>query len=233
MPPRHPCGHRGDRDVDQEDRPPAASFQEPPAEEGRGRGGYATESGPYPDRAGAVAGPEGRLDDRQAGRCHQRASDTLHGSRGDEPANAGRGRAQHRRHGEPAQPGQEYPPPPPAVAERAGQQDQRGQGQGVARDGPLQGLEADMQVPSDRWQRDGDHRGVDPSHRRPHDHRRDHPPASRGGVGEQFARAGAVSRAQLTRPSPCIWCHQPDLLSARAACHERLGRRGAARARAG
>ena len=28
-------------------------------------------------------------------------------------------------------------------------------------------LEADVQVPSDRWKRDGDHRGVDPCHRRP------------------------------------------------------------------
>jgi hypothetical protein len=27
--------------------------------------------------------------------CHQRASDTLHGPRGDEPADAGRGRARH------------------------------------------------------------------------------------------------------------------------------------------
>jgi hypothetical protein len=53
------------------------------------------ESSPCPDRVRAVAGLEGRLDDRQAGRCHQRASDTLHGPRGDVPADAGHSRAQH------------------------------------------------------------------------------------------------------------------------------------------
>ena len=37
------------------------------------------------------------------------------------------------------------------------------------------------------------------------DHRRDHPPALRGVVAEQFARAGAVSRTQLARLSPRIW----------------------------
>ena len=119
MAPRRPRGHRGDRDVDQEDRPPAAGFQQPPAQEGRDRGGHPAEPGPRPDRAGAVGGLEGRLDDRQAGRRHQCASDALHGSCGDEPSGAGRGRAQHRGQGEPAQPGQEHPPPPPAVAERA------------------------------------------------------------------------------------------------------------------
>src|SRR6266851_5412600 len=64
-------------------------------------------------------------------------------------------------------PARPHPPPPPAVAERAGEQDQRGQGQRVGRDGPLQALEAGVQVPPDRWQRDGDHGGVDPRHRRP------------------------------------------------------------------
>jgi hypothetical protein len=53
--------------------------------------------------------------------------------------------------------------------------------------------------------RDGDHGGVDPGHRRPQDHRRDHPPAWRGAVAEQFARAGAVSRAQLALLSARIW----------------------------
>ncbi len=160
-----------------------------------------------PIARGAVAGCEGRLDDRQAGRCHQRAPDTLHGPRGDQPSDARRGRAQHRGQGEPAQAGQEHPPPSPAVAERAGQQDQRGQGRRVARDGPLQGLEAGVQVPSDRGQRDGDHRGVDPGHRRPQDHRRDHPPALRGAVAKQFTRAGAVRRAQLAWLSAGMRCH--------------------------
>ena len=45
----------------------------------------------------------------------------------------------------------------------------------------------------------------------PHDHRRDHPPALRGAVSEQPARAGAVNRAQLAQLSPRIWCYQPDL----------------------
>ena len=209
-------------DVDQEDPPPAAGLQQPPACEGRNRGGHPAEPGPRPDRAGAVGGLEGRLDDRQARRCHQRASDALHGPRGDEPSDAGRGRAQHRRQGEPAQPGQEHPPPPPPVAERAGQQKQCSQSQRVARDCPLQVLEAGVQVPSDRRQRDDDHGGVDPCHRRPQDHRREHPPALRGAVGEQFARAGAAGRALVAQLSPWLWCHWPDL-----PC--RPGRHGAGR----
>jgi len=222
MPPRGPRDRRGHRDVDQEDRPPAAGLQQPPAQEGRDRGGDPAEAGPCPDRAGAVAWGEGRLDDRQAGRCHQRAADTLHSPRGYQPSDAGRGRAQHRRQREPAQADQEHPPPPPPVAERAGQQDQRGQGQRVARDGPLQCPEAGVQVPSDRGQRDGDHRGVDPRHRRPRDHPCDHPPALRGAVAEQFAWAGAVSRARLARLSARVWCHEPASMSVQAACHNRL-----------
>ena len=56
------------------------------------------------------------------------------------------------------------------------------------------------QVPSDGRQRDGDHRGVDPRHRRPQDHRCEHPPALRGAVPKQF-----------TRPAPRIRCHEPGL----------------------
>ncbi len=69
----------------------------------------------------------------------------------------------------------------------------------------------DMQVASDRGQRDDNHRGVDPCYRRPHDHRRYHPPALRGAIAEQSARAGPVSRAELARLSPRLRCHEPDL----------------------
>jgi hypothetical protein len=62
---RRPRGHRGDRDVDQEDPPPAAGFQQPPTQEGHDREGHPAEAGPRPDRARPVAGLEGRLDDRQ------------------------------------------------------------------------------------------------------------------------------------------------------------------------
>src|SRR5260370_9577302 len=43
-------------DVDQEDPPPAAGLQQPPAHEGSDRGGHAAESGPRPDGVRAVAG---------------------------------------------------------------------------------------------------------------------------------------------------------------------------------
>jgi hypothetical protein len=92
----------------------------------------------------------------------------------------------------------------------------------------MQALEAGVQVPPDRWQRDGDHGGADPRHRRPQDHRRDHPPASRRAVAEQFARAGAISRVQPARLSARIWWHWPDLPVCRAACHGAAGLAAAA-----
>ena len=76
---------------------------------------------------------------------------------------------------------------PSSCAGAAREQDQRGQGQRVARDRPLQCLEGRVKVPSDRGQGDGDNRGVDPGDRRPQDHRRDYPAALRGAVAEQFA----------------------------------------------
>ena len=62
----------------------------------------------------------------------------LQRTHGDQHLGTGRQRAADRRGGEPQHAGDEHPPPAEPVAERAAEQEQPGQGQGVGVEGPLQ-----------------------------------------------------------------------------------------------
>ena len=120
-------------------------LHQPAAEERAGRAGDAGQTRPGADRAHPVLRPEGRLQDRQAARRQQRAADALDRAGGDQRPDVRRDPAGQRRHGEPHDADDEDPAPAEAVAQRAAEQDQRGQGQRVGVDRPLQPGHAGVQ----------------------------------------------------------------------------------------
>ena len=97
---------------------------------------------PSPDHApiarAAVRPAERRLEDRQRARGEQRAADPLQRARRVEQPDRRRHGAQQRRHREPHDADEEHLAPPEPVAERAAEQQERGERQGVRVDGPLQ-----------------------------------------------------------------------------------------------
>ena len=142
-----------------------APISQPPSS-GPSAVGDAAEARPGADRPGPVAGPEAGLDDRQAAGGQQRAADPLQQPRADQQLDARRDRAEQRGDGEEADAEDEDAPPPVAVAERAAEQDQRGEGQQVAVEDPLQGAGAGVEVAADVRQRDVDHGAVEERHPR-------------------------------------------------------------------
>ena len=183
--------HHGDRDqrqVDPEDRPPGEQPDQGAAagrpEHGRDPG----PGGPGADRLAALGALEGGGDDRQRARHQQRPGDPLQGPGADQELDRGRDRAEHRGGAEGDQPGDEHPPTPELVAERAADQEQRDHRQHVGLDHPLLPREAGVEVVADRRQGDVDHGRVEEDDGRAED-RRDqgqallagHPVESTGG----------------------------------------------------
>ena len=175
VPGRRPGDEGADRQVDQEDRPPGDRPDQVAAEQRPDRRRDPAQPRPGADRAGAVAGPEAGLDDRQAARGQQRPADPLQQPGEDQHLGVGGDRAEQRGEGEEADAEDEDPPPPVAVAERAAEQDQRGQGQQVAVEDPLQGAGAGAEVAADVGQGDVDDGAVEEGHPRAGDGR---PPSS-------------------------------------------------------
>ena len=113
-------------------------LDEPAAEERADRAGDAAEAGPGADRPAAVLLPEGRLQDGEAARGQQRAADALQRPGRTSSLERRGERAEQRGGREPDDPDHEDPAAAEPVAERAAEQDQRGQRERVAVDGPLQ-----------------------------------------------------------------------------------------------
>ena len=153
--------HRRERQVDQEDPAPRRGLDEPPTEERSDRGHDPAETGPRADRRGTVLGHEARLEDRQASRGEQCGAHALQRPGHDERFGVRCDRAQHRSAGEPNHPEQEDAPAAEEVTERATEQQEAGEGQGVCVHDPLQAREAGVEVLADRRQRDVDDRGVE------------------------------------------------------------------------
>ena len=120
--------------------------------------------GPRADGTRPIARPEARLDHRQAPGSQQRAAHALDQPSGDQEAGAGRHGAEQRGHGEEHHADDEYPASPVPVAERAPEQDHRGERQQVAVEDPLQRRRGGMEVTADVRQRDVDHRAVQERH---------------------------------------------------------------------
>ena len=192
-----------DRQVDDEDRPPGDRADQVAAEQRPERRRHAAQPRPGADRAGAVAGPEAGLDDRQAAGRQQGAADPLDQPGDDQQLGARRDRAEQRGGGEEADAEDEDAPPPVAVAERAAEQDQRGEGQQVAVEDPLQGAGAGAEVAADVRQGDVDDGAVEEGHPRAGDGGGEQPAAGGALEGDAVGLpAGSLAVPAPPRPSP-------------------------------
>ena len=209
VPQRHDHDHHGERDVDEEHRAPGPLDQEA-AEERADRPGDAAQARPGADGRGAVAAVERRRDQRQAARGQQRAADALQRAPGDEELHRRREPAERRGHREPHDADDEDPAAAEAVAERAAEQDQPGEGERVAVDRPLQRREARVELGADALERDVDHRRVEQGQPRPEHGRQQDPAApgaahpdgvgAAGGVGHGLSMVVAPVRDEVGRP---------------------------------
>ena len=129
-----------------------------------------------PDRPAAVPSVGGSKK-AEAGRCEQAAGDALKDAAGDEHLLTGRDPAEHRGESEPDRANDEHVPPAEAIAERAADEVERCQRQGVREDDPLLTSEADAEIAFDRRQRDIDDGGVHERHRGARDGRKENEPA--------------------------------------------------------
>ena len=189
VPERDDDHQRRQRQVDQEHRPPGPLHQ-PAADERADRSGDPAQPRPGADRRGPVRAAERRGDQRQAARGQQRAADALQGPARDEQRKVRRRPAQQRRHREPHHADHEHAAAPEPVAQRAAEQDQRGQRQGVGVDGPLQAAEARAEVRADPLQRHVDDGAVEHDHARAEHGREQHPP----GRGRPHPQVGGADR---------------------------------------
>ena len=108
---------------------------------------------PSPDQAPIAAARSGaverRRDQREAARGEQRAADALQGPGRDQLLDVRGQPADQRGEREPHDPDQEHPPPAEVVAQRAAEQDQRGERERVGVDRPLQAGEPGAELGAD------------------------------------------------------------------------------------
>jgi hypothetical protein len=171
---------RGDRRVDDE-QPAPGRVRDHPSPRDRTAGCQdRARRRPRPDRGAPLGGVRiGRRDERQAPGDQQRRAEPLDRSRRDEergprsePARQGGQREQDHA-------GDEDPPAPEAVAERAAHQHEGRQQQQVGLDDPLRHPHVDGQLALHDGERDVDQRAVQERHARP-EHRHEERPARRG-----------------------------------------------------
>ena len=154
---------------------------------------------PQPDRAAAVLGV-GRPQQRQAVGGQHRAGNALQHAGGHQHLGVLGDAGQRRRDGEPGHAADEQRPAAVAVAERAGHDVQRGDGQRVGQHDPLLGGQAGVQVAADRGQRDVDDGAVDEGHRRADDGRDQDPAAA--AVVDRDRRGCHIGHERVTI---CVW----------------------------
>ncbi len=202
---------RRQRQVDEEDRPPADMVHQPAAHHRTDRGGHRAEPRPGPDGAAALGLGERSAKDRQAGRREQRRARPLqrpgdHQQRGVRSEAAGR-----RCQGEQADPDQQHPAPAEPVRRRPAHQDEGAQQQQIGVHHPLHRRAARREVALDGRQGDIDHRAVDEGHAGgQHRGQQDQGLAGfrqgvRGGAGDRADRAviaGASRRADHAPTMP-------------------------------
>ena len=119
-----------------------------------------------PTRPGALAALELLGDQRQRGGEHRRRADALQAAGEVEDRRVAGEPAEERRDREDAEADREDAPAAEPVAERPEDEQERGEGQRVGVDDPLQAREARVEVALDLRQRDVDDRHVDQQHER-------------------------------------------------------------------
>ena len=172
---------RGDADghIDEEDQAPAEAARQRATDERPDRNRSADGRSPRGDRLSALTPLEVLTDEGEPGGEHRRSADALQGPRPDEHRDRSGDAAEQRRGGEDDEAEDEHALSPEAVRDRAPAEDERGKGQRVGVDDPLQVGEACVEVPLDRRQRDLDDRDVDEQHERRRADRDQRPPTPR------------------------------------------------------
>ena len=173
--------------------------------------GDAEQPGPGADRGHPVVAAEGRLQDREAARHEQGGA---RGPAGLAPRSStstvGDNAHSDRGHAEAGDAHGIHAPSPEPVAQRAAEQDQGGQGQGVGVDDPLETGEVGVEVAPDRGQRDVDDRAVEQGDAAAEDGGREGEPTA---VGlRRAARAGRPRSSSGTVVMP----HRRTMASTRA-----------------
>jgi hypothetical protein len=176
-------GRDADRDVDEEDQPPAPGLDQQTAQRGAERGGDGADRAPRGDRGCPLLRRERGEQQAERGRDHRRRGRALDGPGGHERARRAGDRTGGRREREDADADQVDPPPPDAVGGAAEDHEQRREGQRIAVDDPGQRAEAGVEVADDLGERDVDDRHVEVREER-----------AEGGDPERGPRAGAVAR---------------------------------------
>ena len=170
---RGPQRQEHERDVDEERQAPRQALHEDAAEERTDDRGRRCARRPEADRAPALLAVEERGDDREAARDQDRAERTLENPRDDQDLHRRGEAAGHRRGAEADQADAERPPPPVVVADRAGQDQQRGEHREVravdVREAFEPADERGRQLAADRLERDVHDRRVEEHDGRPED----------------------------------------------------------------
>ena len=179
----------------------AASTSQPPTN-GPSADATPLQPGPGPDRPAPVRRADGRVEQREAAGNQQGATEALEEPRRDQDR-TGRGEpAADRRDGERDQPEREDRAASVPVTQGAAEQQQGAEGEEVTVEDPLQGRESAAEIPSDRGQRDVDHRPVEEGDPRTQDRRRDDPATARARRGDAGPDEG-LGAAGTRRPA----CH--------------------------
>ncbi len=178
----------GERDVDEEDRPPRPGVDQPPAHERPDGRRHAREARPGADGPGSVLPAEAGLEDGEAAGRQQRPAHALGQPRDHQLGGAGGERAADRADREDDDAQLVDAAAAVAVAQRAAQQDQRRQHQQVAVDHPLEAGDRGVEVLPDVGEGDVDDRAVEERHARPGDGGQQHPPALRRVEGQRVGR---------------------------------------------
>jgi hypothetical protein len=139
-----------DRHVHPEDRRPGEGVQQDAAQDGSHPEPETRHGRPGADRARAALGRKGVDEDREGERRHERAADALERPRDDELGVGARECAQRRAGGENREADEVDPLATVAIAERAADEDQRRQREGVSADHPFEVARRDVQIALDR-----------------------------------------------------------------------------------
>ena len=155
-----------DRDVEEEDPLPAEALGDDAADQRPDRDRAADHGSPDAERGRPVFAVELLADQGQRGGEHPGAADALQPAREVEQGRVLGDAAEERGEGEDPEPDREHAPAPEPVAERAGGEQEGGEGQRVGIDDPLQAGEAGVQFTLDVRQGDVDDGDVEQQHER-------------------------------------------------------------------
>ena len=162
--PGQQAGAGRDRYIDQKNAAPAGRIDQPAAQQGTEGAGQRAHGGPGADGPAARFALECAAEDGQAVGHQERGTESLQAPARQQPAETGRGGAQHRGQGEQDQSRHEQAAPAEVVAHAAAQQDQGAQRQQIGIDGPGQLRRPGAEIARQGGQGDVDDGAVDKCH---------------------------------------------------------------------